>query len=66
MKLRLFDYLALAWLYVLLVAAGCFLWIALRAPKPIGHYAVDESPSYLVWYAVEAFPGELKSSLNPK
>lgn len=35
-------------------------------PKPIGHYAVDESPSYLVWYAVEAFPGALQSTLKPK
>ena len=34
--------------------------------KSIGHYAVDESPSYLVWYAIESFPGELKSSLKPK
>lgn len=67
MKLRLFDYLALAWLSILLVTAGCFSSsIAIRVQKPTGHYAVDESPSYLLWYAVESFPGEFKSSLKPK
>jgi hypothetical protein len=37
--------------FVLLVFSNVRL-----SPKPISHYAVDESPSYVVWYAVEAFP----------
>ena len=38
----------------------------LRGPKPTGHYAVDESQSYLVWYALEEFPSALQSTLKPK
>ena len=33
---------------------------AKKSVQPIGNYAVDKSPSYLVCYAVEAFPGALQ------
>ena len=58
---KMFLAFGLALPFVLLVFSDLRL-----SPKPIGHYAVDESPSYVVWYAVEAFPGALQSTLKPK
>ena len=48
---EMFLAFGLALAFVLFVVSSVRL-----SPKPIGHYAVDESPSYVVWYAVEAFP----------